>query len=139
MAQELGRHALDGGWWPRSRDLSTELAQLVDQFPAELGRITQVLVSPADWDHRPDTVRAGHGIVDVATLPPDEAHLVTLATSAPAVLRVLVVPPDYTDDQGDEALLAAATHGNVHSTTDLLDTVTEHPDVDRRDLWSTGG
>jgi hypothetical protein len=55
------------------------------------------------------------------------------------VLHVLVVPPGFTQDQGDEALLAAATSGNAHSASDLLDEVTEYPDIDPMDHWSDDG
>ena len=33
MGAAAGKDRLDGGWWPHSRDLSTELADLVDSFP----------------------------------------------------------------------------------------------------------
>ena len=136
MAHRVGHDTLDGGWWPHSRDLATELPELVDHFPAALGRVTKVFVAAPDWDDAPTSVRARHGVVEVGTLPQDGTHLIHLSTSSGTVLHVLVVPHDYTDDQGDEALLAAATKGNAHSTADLLDTVTEPPDIDRRDLWS---
>jgi hypothetical protein len=73
----------------------------------------------------------------VAASPREEdARLVLLTTSHRTQLRVLVIPPALTSDQGEEALLAAATHGNSHSAQDLLDTVTEHPDIDPRDHWA---
>ncbi len=139
MARTLGRDTLDGGWWPRSRELATELVELADHFPAALGHVTRVLVSPPDWDDRPRSVRVARGMVKVGSFPRDDTHLITLTTSNRTLLRVLVVPPGYSDDQGDEALLAAATHGNAHSATELLETVTEHPDIDRRDLWPADG
>jgi hypothetical protein len=33
---------VDGGWWPRSRDLSAELAALVEVLVVRLGRIERV-------------------------------------------------------------------------------------------------
>jgi hypothetical protein len=95
-----------------------------------------VAAQPGPRDGAAASVRVRHGAVEVGTLPQDGTHLIHLTTSSRTVLHVLVVPHHYTDDQGDEALLAAATKGNAHSTADLLDTVTEHPDIDRRDLWS---
>jgi hypothetical protein len=41
-------HPLDGGWWPQSSDLSVEMADLVDGFPADRGRIVRALYSPPD-------------------------------------------------------------------------------------------
>lgn len=136
LAAHLGSNSLDGGWWPRSRDLGTELAELVDQFPAELGRITQVRVSPTDWGTRPRTVQVARGMVRVGSFATDDAHVAHLTTSNRTLLRLLVVPPDLTDYQGEEALLAAATAGNTHSARELLHTVTDSPDVDPRDHWT---
>lgn len=139
LAEHVSTNHLDGGWWPRSRDLAVELADLIDNYPSTLSRIVRVQVSPPDWDSPPDRVQVGGGHVDVASFPDDDTHLILLRTSDRTVLRVLVVPPDFTDDQGEEALLAAATPGNSHSAASLLDTVTEYPDIDPFDHWKDDG
>ncbi|TNM41892.1 hypothetical protein FHP29_07920 [Nocardioides albidus] len=140
MGRAGGADRLDGGWWPRSRDLAVELADLVDHFPAEHGRIVRALVFTADWDAPPpDRVPVAGGSVEAGPLDADLPHTIELTTADGSVLRVLVVPPDLSEDQGDEALLAAATPGNAHSATDLLALVTEHPDVDPADHWTDDG
>jgi hypothetical protein len=136
LATHLGSNSLDGGWWPRSRDLGRELGELVAQFPADLGRITQVRVSPADWGTRPRTVQVARGMVRVSSFSTGDAHVAHLTTSNRTLLRLLVVPPELTDYQGEEALLAAATAGNAHTARELLRTVTDSPDVDPRDHWT---
>jgi len=139
MAAHPGRGELDGGWWPQSRDLAVELADLVDHFPPEWGRIVRATVSPPDWDPAPRRIPVSRGYVKVGSFPRDDTHLVLLKTADHAVLRVLVVPADMSSDQGDEALLAAATPGYAHTAACLLDTVSEHPDVDPEDHWSDDG
>lgn len=139
LAERSGTNRLHGGWWPRSRGLALELTDLADHFPARLGRIVRVVVSRADWDAVPERVAVAGGHVTVETDPGDDAHLVRLTTSDRREVRVLVVPPGFTHGQGAEALLAAATRGNAHSAADLLEEVTENPDVDPRDLWTDGG
>jgi hypothetical protein len=139
IAEHLGSNHLDGGWWPQSRDLAVELADLVDHFPARFGRIVRALVSPPDWDSTPRRIPVAGGFVKVGSFPRDDTHVIHVKTVDRTVLRILVVPPYFTDDQGSEALLAAATSGNAHSATDLLDTVTEYPDVDPVDHWSDDG
>ena len=62
-----------------------------------------------------------------------------LTTSDRTVLRVLVVPPTMTADQGDEAMLAAATDAYAHSAASLLDEVGSQPDVDPQDHWTDEG
>ena len=139
MAARPGRGRLDGGWWPQSRDLAVELADLVDHFPPDLGRIVRAIYSLPDWDPAPRRIPVASGHVEVGSLPRDDTHVVLLKTAHHAELRVLVVPPGMSSDQGDEALLAAATPGYEHSADCLLDTVSEQPDVNPDDYWSVDG
>jgi hypothetical protein len=130
---------LDGGWWPRGTDLARELADLVDALPRELGQVTHALVPAEDWDPVPSTVETAAGVVDVASSSSRVPHLVRLTTSTGVVLDLLVVPSWFTPGQGEEALLASATAGNIHDATDLLREVLDHPEADPRDEWSSGG
>lgn len=136
ISDQPGTDAMDGGWWPQSRDLAVELADLVDHFPAALGRIQHAIYSPPDWDSSPRRVAVRHGWLEVDALPQDDTHLVLLRTSHRTTLRILVVPSDFSPGQGDEALLAAATTGYAHSAGSLLETVTNELDVDPQDHWA---
>ena len=136
MAENPGRDSLDGGWWPHSRDLATELPVLVAAFPPELGRIQRAVYSPPDWDPTARRVPVVHGIVKVGSFPRDDTHLILLTTSDRRTLRVLVVPPGLTAEQGEEALLAASTTGNSHTATSLLRTVTDQPASNPEDHWA---
>lgn len=138
VTDQPGRDALDGGWWPQSRDLALELADLVDHFPDGYGRVQRVLYSPPDWDDHLRRVPTARGHLKVGSFPRDDTHLVLLTTNTSdrRVLRLLVVPPELSPDQGEEAMLAAASRGNARSAAELLETVTEHPDVDPRDHWT---
>ncbi len=139
MAEHPGTGYLDGGWWPHSRDLAVELADLVDHFPPRSGRIVRAFVSPPDWDPAPRRIPVAGGYVKVGSFPGDDTHLILLTTSDRGMLRVLVAPPGFTRDQGEEALLASATAGNSHSATDVLEEVTDHPDTEPRDHWTDDG
>ena len=75
----------------------------------------------------------------VGCFPRDDTHLIDLTMSDRTVLRILVVPPGLSPDQGEEALLAAATAGNDHPAHSLLDAATESDDVDPTDQWSDEG
>ncbi|MBM0128268.1 DUF5994 family protein [Pimelobacter simplex] len=139
MVEHPGRNRVDGGWWPRSQDLAVELADLVDNFPTRFGQVDQVSASRPDWALAPTRVRVADGYVKVGWLPQADGHVVRLKTAERAVFYLLVVPPDFTDDQAAEALLAASSNGNKHCAADILDLVTEHPDVDPADRWTDGG
>lgn len=139
MADHPGRNQVDGGWWPQSRDLAVELADLVDHFPARFGRIVRALVSPPDWDPALRRIPVTGGYVKAGLFPRDDSHLIHLKTADRTVLYVLVVPPGFTDAQGHEALLASATAGNDHSAAEILQEVAEHPDIDPIDYWNDDG
>lgn len=139
MGPTAGRDLLDGGWWPRSRDLATEFADLVADFPAEYGRVVRAVYSPPDWDDSPRRVPVATGYVKVGKFPQDDTHLIHLRTSDRRVLRLLVVPSAFNEAQGAEALLASATPGNHHAAGDLLDVVTNERAVDPDGLWAADG
>lgn len=139
MAAQSGRGTLDGGWWPQSRDLVVEMTDLVDHFPAERGRVTRIVFSPPDWDPGPRRIEVASGYVEVVSLPRADTHLALLTTSDGQVLRLLVVPPEMSTDEGAEALLAAATADYAHTAQCLLDTVSDGSDVDPGDYWADGG
>ncbi|WP_435771027.1 DUF5994 family protein [Nocardioides sp. SYSU DS0651] len=136
---EPGAGRLDGGWWPHSRDLAAELRQLVEGFPPELGRIVRALYSPPDWDTPARRIPLRNGFLKVGSFPDDDTHVIVLTTADRTVLRFLVVPADFNDAQGAEALLAAATPRYAHSATELLRTVTDAHAADPDDVWPTDG
>lgn len=126
---------LDGGWWPHTRDLATELGSLVDHFPVDRGSISRAVYSTPDWEpllnRRVPTAR---GYIKAGSFPRDDTHMILLSMSDRSVLRILVVPPALTAEQGEEALLAAATPGYDQSAGELLTTVTDASahDIGRR-------
>ena len=136
VSDRPGLDTLDGGWWPQSRDLAVELADLADHFPSSLGQVQHAVYSPPDWDSTPRRVSVRGGFVELDAVPQDDTHVVLLRTSQRLTLRLLVVPADFSEGQGDEALLAAATTGYAHSAGSLLDTVTDQPQVDPVDYWT---
>ena len=136
ISDRPGLDTLDGGWWPQSRDLAVELADLADHFPTALGTVQHAVYSPPDWDSAPRRVSVQGGFVELDAVPQDDTHIVLLRTSQRLTLRLLVVPSDFSDGQGAEALLAAATTGYAHSAGSLLETVTNELDVDPNDHWA---
>ena len=139
MAGHPGKHHLDGGWWPQSRDLAVELADLVDHFPAESGRIVRALVASPGWDSTPRIVPVTGRYVKVGTFPRDDADLILLKTSDRRTLYVLVVPPGLTHDQGSEALRAFAETGTADPASEVIDAVAGRPDHDPGGHWNDGG
>ena len=120
-------HPLDGGWWPQSPFLAVELAQLVDQFPADRGRIVRAVCCPADWSDAPKRVSTARGYIEAGTFPPEDKHVVVLSTSDRHKLCLVVIPWDFTSRQGEAALAASVEPYFATSPSALLATIAEDP------------
>jgi hypothetical protein len=135
LGRPPGQDRLDGAWWPYSRDLESEVSDLVEQFPPAHGRISGAVYSRADWDTVPRRLTSGGSVVEVDALPGDDTHVLVVQLGDGRRLTLLVVPPDFTPGQGEEALLAGSTAGNRHTAGELLLEVTDQHDADPADRW----
>lgn len=102
---------VDGGWWPRSLDLSVELPPLL----AELGRaghdVAHITYNPAAWNPAP-SVLAGPGRPVTLQGSADQAMAsVSLADTSGAKRTELVVVPPRTDPRVAQRVLALARLG----------------------------
>lgn len=105
--------AADGAWWPQSRDLQTEAADLVDHFPTEAGRINRLLFSRPDWDnstvgdHGVRRIRAARGAVKVGSFPDDDTQLMIATMASGQRLKLLVIPSTTGRAEGERRLRLA--------------------------------
>lgn len=122
---------IDGAWWPRSRNLAVEIADLIDHFPAYSGRVGRILFSRSDWDRTldghgvpggwPQFVNTSRGRIRVGSIPEDDTHLIRLVMSRHSLQRItiMVVPSDIGSTQGSR-LMAQATDPDNRRTAALL-------------------
>lgn len=136
LAEVFDRSALDGAWWPRSRDLATELPVLLDRLPDRVGRVVHVVVSPPDWDDSPRRVVRRGGQTKVGSFPRDDTHVLMLSTST-RVLRLMVVPPGTADDHARTLMVVASHAGNGYTPGELL--AHDVDDLADESRWSDGG
>jgi hypothetical protein len=110
--------APDGAWWPRSRDLHAESADLVDHFPHAAGHINRLLYSRPDWDDATTDGRgvrrivAARGPVKTGSFPRDDTHLMVLTMATGHRLKLLVIPSDTEPADAERLLGAAGTTGS---------------------------
>lgn len=119
---------LDGGWWPQSRHLASEMGDLVNNFPADRGRIVRALYSPPDWDDAPKRVTTSRGYIEVAPFPRDQSPVLILTTSEREKLCLVVIPSSLSTREGQAALEAAVTPYFAASPAQLLTKITEGSD-----------
>ncbi|OLT51770.1 hypothetical protein BJF87_15160 [Gordonia sp. CNJ-863] len=114
------RGSVDGAWWPRSRDLATELPDIAQALDTRLPRLERVGYRIADWDAAPDRKIAVDG---------RSVHLEGFTTWPPGVVRfscpsgtltLAVLGPDTDSDAAHETMMRAAERTNTQSAETLI-------------------
>ncbi|MFE9248556.1 DUF5994 family protein [Streptomyces sp. NPDC007088] len=115
------RGLLDGAWWPRSRDLTREIPQLVEALDSRWGRITRIAVNSRTWPAVPRRIAVPGHIVKVgwftAELDPNKLLLLSYDVGR---WDLLVVPP------GTEPAVAARLMAAASDASGPALTATEH-------------
>jgi hypothetical protein len=114
---------ITGAWWPQSRNLQIEAADLVDHFPDQVGHINRLLFSRPDWDN---TVVDGRGVrriqarrgpVKVGSFPSDDTHLMILLLASGRRVSLRVIG-SATDPAEADRQLRATGDGDSSGPTD---------------------
>lgn len=114
-----GRGALDGGWWPRSRDATAELTELVKALSVPPDTVVRLRVDTGDWDEIPRRLFAGGRVTRVGWLP-NLDHLVTVTFGRMDEIMLLVVPPGAAEDAATSALEMAAVGSDSVRPQEIL-------------------
>src|SRR4029078_12290867 len=111
---------VDGAWWPRSDDLSTELPDLLAVLSVRLGSIDRVMYNLAEWAMVPRRLTTGGRAVrlDGYRLPPANT-LQVLGVGREQIL-LLWVPRHPEREIAHEAMMSAAAPDNSSAVADLL-------------------
>jgi len=112
LAPGLIRHgAVDGGWWPHTRNALTELPGLIAALDARPGvRVQRLAVHRDEWDDIPHQLTADNHFVRVdwfTTIPRRTVSVTTAGGREPIAL--LVVPPSTPAGAAWAAMDTAAT------------------------------
>lgn len=108
-ADGTSRGLLDGAWWPRSRDLLSELPALTEVLDALWGRITRIAVNPKSWPVIPHEIPVGGHVVKVGWFTPEiDPHKLLLLSYGTGRWDLLVIPPE-TGAESAARLMAAAS------------------------------
>jgi hypothetical protein len=109
---------VDGGWWPRSRDLTTELAALAEVLTVRLGRIERVSYGLSNWDPAPRKVGA-HGL-RLEGFTYQDQNIVHVTGSRGGRISLFVVPPGLIDTAGHDAMMIAGRRDNADRPEEIL-------------------
>ena len=112
--------AVDGGWWPRSRDPDAELPGLIAGLDASLGPVTRVALNLNAWDSAPRRVAVDGRRVRVGWFRHMDADTIGVARAAQDRVVLLVVPPQATTAAAQMAMARAADGANSAGPAEIL-------------------
>lgn len=119
---------VDGGWWPRSRDLPAELPALLAVLAVRLGPVESVSYNLDAWRPAPRNITLDGRAVRLAGYR--SQHPATIdVLSAGHHVTLLVVPPEATPEAAHGSLTTAGRRAN----TDRIDALLIAGDADSAD------
>jgi len=135
---------VDGAWWPRSDDLTTELPDLLAVLSVRLGPIDRVLYKFSDWAKAPTKLATGGRTVRLdgyRLQPPNTVEVLGLNRNR---IALLVVPPHTDPDHAHATMMAAAGPSNVSTVDGLFmagepDRETGTQTAAAQERWDSGG
>jgi Family of unknown function (DUF5994) len=112
---------IDAAWWPRSRDLTTELPALMDLLWTAGREITRVSYNLAAWDPAPRRLVIEGRTVRLGGFATGEPSVVTLIdTWGREHIDVLVIAPDTEPEIARRAMELASRAGGTSRAAEIL-------------------
>ena len=108
-----GWGALDGGWWPRSRDAGAELPRLDAGLDAQFGVIIRAMLNVDVWDDNPRRLIAGPRRIHLGwyhTMAADRIYLIN--TEGKRFVLAVVAPEATQESAGTVMAMAAGDRTN---------------------------
>jgi hypothetical protein len=113
---------VDGGWWPRSRDLSAELPPLAQVLAVRLSSVRRVDFARASWKAAPASIDVGGHTVRLEGSDMQDENLLHVIGRDGRRVILVVVPPEASDAAGHSAIVAAGRRGYPETPTEILTT-----------------
>jgi Family of unknown function (DUF5994) len=113
---------LDGGWWPHSRDLATEVRSLLAETWSSGYDVQRVIYHLRSWDPAPDRLTVSGRLVElVGILSQDPALMILVGGSDWSQLNLAVIPPGADRSVAEWAMARAGEDGDLHRPSEILE------------------
>ena len=116
---------VDGGWWPHSDDLPTELPDLLAVLSVRLGPIERVIYNLTEWAAAPNRLSTGGRVVRLAGYYRQPANTIEVLGVNRSKIVLLVIPAQTDPDHAHAIMMAAATREDASTIDGLLATTTQ--------------
>src|SRR2546423_461190 len=84
---------VDGAWWPRSRNLPTELPALLAALAVRLGRVQRVSYNLTTWDPAPRRIHIDGQLLRLGGFHTQLPNTIDLIETNGTRITLLVLPP----------------------------------------------
>lgn len=111
---------VDGGWWPHSGDLSTELPDLISVLSVRLGPVERVAYHLGEWADAPRKIRLNGRTVKLDGFRRQPPNTIGISSGRGNDITLLVVPAQTEADRAHTIVMAAAAAGDRSSVDTLL-------------------
>ena len=111
---------VDGGWWPRSRDVAREVPALLAVLAVRLGPVQRVAFALDAWGAAPSRIEVGGRAIQLAGFASQDRDVLLVTGTNRRSVSLLVISPGASDPAGHDAMERAARPGNTESPMELL-------------------
>jgi len=126
---------VDGAWWPRSWDLSTELPALLAVLAIRLGRVSRVTYNLTTWNPAHRRLNVDGHQVRLGGFHAQHPHTIDVIASNGTRVTLLVLPPATNPATAHPIMMIAARRNNIDSIDELLTSIAAtKPGPDASDL-----
>jgi hypothetical protein len=117
---------VDGGWWPRSLDLTVELPPLLTAMWSDGYDVFRVMYNLTAWDPAPHSLSVSGRRVKLGGYRlQDKASISLVGDGGWKRVDLVVVPPHTDPVVAERALTLAGLDADPHRAAELLDPATE--------------
>ncbi|MFD7947551.1 DUF5994 family protein [Streptomyces sp. NPDC059744] len=109
----------DGAWWPRTRDIASQLPRLIDALVARLGPVARVGLDASAWDDAPGHLVIGGRTVHIDWSAVDDSTMIVTRGDQDH-FSFLVIPPQASAAAARAAMAMAVQDGNCTPAEQIL-------------------
>lgn len=120
---------VDGGWWPHSDDLPTELPDLLAVLSVRLGPIDRVIYNLHEWAEAPKRLSTGGRVVRLAGYYRQPVNTIQVLGVNRSKIVLLVIPARTDPGPAHAIMMAAATREDGSTIDGLLATRAKDSDA----------
>jgi hypothetical protein len=139
---------VDGAWWPRSWDLSTELPALLAVLAIRLGRVSRVSYNLTTWNAAHRRLNVDGHQVRLGGFHAQHPHTIDVIAANGTRVTLLVLPPATNPATAHPIMMIAARRNNIDSIDELFapiaatklgPTTSDRPDHPAMRRWEVDG